>query len=141
MCYMKNTVLDQTVWNMLPSDLKAVISEITLNEYSYSAPSPKTSNNKLFLFAYTELSTASGNSAEGTEEGCVKYILWDYYLTRQSPSDKLKHKVNQTSADYWWLRSPRAGNDRNWYNVNADGYFSNIYGTNFTYGCAPCFAI
>ena len=141
MCYMKNTVLDQTVWNMLPADLQAVISEITLNEYSYSAPSPRTSNNKLFLFAYTELSTSSGDSAEGNEEGCVKYTLWDYYLSRQSNSDRVKYKVNQTSTTYWWLRSPIAGNIIYWCPILDAGSFTNNRAAASVYGCAPVFAI
>ena len=142
MCYMKNTVLDQTVWNMLPADLQAVISEITLNEYSYSAPSPRTSNNKLFLFAYTELSTSSGSSAEGTQEGCVQYTPWDYYLSRQNNNDRVKYKINQPSDGVvWWLRSPRAGSTNRWYYITNGGSFSNFDSTSSTSGCAPCFAI
>lgn len=141
MCYMKNTVLDQTVWNMLPADLQAVISEITLNEYSYSAPSPRTSNNKLFLFAETELSTSSGDSAEGTQEGCVKYTPWDYYLSKQSDEDRDKAYVNQTSSISWWLRSPGAGYDNRWFYVDYIGSFTNGSTISSPYGCAPVFAI
>lgn len=143
MCYMKNTVLDQTVWNMLPADLQAVISEITLNEYSYSAPSPRTSNNKLFLFAYTELSTSSGNSAEGTEEGCVKYTPWDYYLSADRDKRK-KYSINTDLSplpSIWWLRSPRTGNSNYWYYINNNGGFDSNRTTNLDTPIAPCFAI
>ena len=141
MCYMKNTVLDQTVWDMLPADLQAVISEIILNEYSYSAPSPRTSNNKLFLFAYTELLTNSGSSAEGTQEGCVQYTPWDYYLSRQSNSDREKDKVNQPSRYSWWMRSPCAGYNAYWYSVSDIGALNNHLSAYNAYNCAPCFAI
>ena len=140
MCNMKNTVLDQTIWNMLPSDLRSVISEITLNEYSYSAPSPRTSNNKLFLFAETEVGNSRHYSAEGSQEGCVQYTPWDYYLSRQSNSDRFKYKVNQTSANSWWLRSPYSGAGSGFCYISGTGGF-NHYSANNTYGCAPCFAI
>mgnify|MGYP002795834854 CR=1 FL=1 len=140
MCNMKNTVLDQTIWNMLPSDLRSVISEITLNEYSYSAPSPRTSNNKLFLFAETEVGNSRRYSAEGSQEGCVQYTPWDYYLSRQSNSDRFKYKVNQTSANPWWLRSPQAGAGSSFCYVNVNGSFT-TYAAKYTGGCAPCFAI
>lgn len=140
MCYMKNTVLDQTVWNMLPSDLIAVISEITLNEYSYSAPSPRTSNNKLFLFAETEVGNSRYYSAEGSQEGCVQYTPWDYYLSRQSNSDRIKYKVNQTSANAWWVRSPASGISSTFCRISNTGFFSTDL-ANITRGCAPCFAI
>lgn len=140
MCNMKNTVLDQTVWNMLPADLQAVISEITLNEYSYSAPSPRTSNNKLFLFAETEVGNSRRYSAEGSKEGCVKYTPWDYYLSRQSSSDRIKSLVNQTSANSWWLRSPAINGSNNFCFVSKTGTFSTAP-ANATTGCAPCFAI
>ena len=35
------------------------------------------------------------------------------------------------------LRSPRAGNNNNWYNINNDGNFNNNNNTNNTNGCAP----
>ena len=140
MCNMKNTVLDQTVWNMLPADLQAVISEITLNEYSYSAPSPRTSNNKLFLFAETEVGNSRHYSAEGYQEGCVQYTPWDYYLSRQSNSDRFKYKVNQPSPYSWWLRSPYSGNSSGFCYVTINGTLTNYFAA-YTSGCAPCFAI
>ena len=140
MCYMKNTVLDQTVWNMLPADLQAVISEITLNEYSYSAPSPRTSNNKLFLFAETEVGNSRRYSAEGSQEGCVQYTPWDYYLSRQSNSDRFKYKVNQASPNSWWLRSPYSGARGSFCNISNTGGFYDSDANNAR-GCAPCFAI
>lgn len=140
MCNMKNTVLDQTVWNMLPADLQAVISEITLNEYSYSAPSPRTSNNKLFLFAETEVGNSRRYSAEGSQEGCVQYTPWDYYLSRQSNSDRFKYKVNQASPNSWWLRSPYSGTGGSFCNIGYNGFFYSDFAY-YTTGCAPCFAI
>lgn len=139
MCYMKNTVLDQTVWNMLPADLQAVISEITLNEYSSTPLSPRLSNNKLFLFAETEVGNSRRYSAEGSREGCVKYTPWDYYLS-QTAADRVKYKVNQTSTNSWWLRSPVSGGSNDFCFVTQTGTF-NTAAANATTGCAPCFAI
>ena len=67
MCKMKNTSLDVTVLGWLPDDMKNAISEITLNEYSYSAPSPRESTNKLFLPAETEIFMSRHNSGEGSQ--------------------------------------------------------------------------
>lgn len=139
MCYMKNTVLDQTVWGMLPADLQAVISEITLNEYSSTPLSPRLSNNKLFLFAETEVDNSRHYSAEGSRGGCVKYTPWDYYLSKTA-ADRVKYKVNQTSTNSWWLRSPVSGGSNNFCFVTKTGTF-NTAAANATVVCAPCFAI
>ena len=145
MSYMKNTVMDVTVWNMLPDDLKQAISEITLNEYSYTSPSPRSSDNKLFLPAETEVFASRHNSAEGYQSGCVKYTQWEYYdaiTTADSSScpERQKQKVNSTSNNTWWLRSPTSGNNSAFCRVNSSGYYS-TNGANYNYGVSPCFAI
>ncbi|HIU80609.1 MAG TPA: leucine-rich repeat domain-containing protein [Candidatus Coproplasma excrementipullorum] len=145
MSYMKNTVMDVTVWNMLPDDLKQAISEITLNEYSYTSPSPRSSDNKLFLPAETEVFASRHNSAEGYQSGCVKYTQWEYYdaiTTADSSScpERQKQKVNSTSNNTWWLRSPYSGGTNSFCFVSDSGYYSNS-AAYYYYGVSPCFAI
>lgn len=143
MCQMKNTTLDVTVWGLLPSDMKNAISEITLNEYSYSAPSPRESTNKLFLPAETEIFMRRNYSAEGAETGCVKYDGFDYYASATTDNSlplRQKHKIGFTSTTWWWLRSPQSGNSGYFCNVN------NYGGSSYNYvpsnnSVAPCFAI
>ena len=143
MCQMKNTTLDVTVWGLLPSDMKNAISEITLNEYSYSAPSPRESTNKLFLPAETEIFMNRHFSAEGDQTGCVKYNRFDYYASattdNRSPLRE-KHRLGITSTIEWWLRSPSAGSSGVFCSVSSDGSYSNSL-AQYSSSVAPCFAI
>lgn len=144
-CYMKNTVLDTTVWGWLPDDMRNAISEIALNEYSYTGESPRVSNNKLFLPAETEIFASRHSSAEGYQTGCVKYDRWDVYasITTSDGStcvERQKKRLGQTSTAWWWLRSPCSGNSYSFCIVSGNGY----YGTNsasYAGGVSPCFAI
>lgn len=145
MSYMKNTVMDVTVWNMLPDDLKQAISEITLNEYSYTSPSPRSSDNKLFLPAETEVFASRHYSAEGIQSGCVKYTQWEYYdaITTSDSStcvERQKKRINSTSTSYWWLRSPYSGNAYIFCIVSSSGSYSYNSASNIN-GVSPCFAI
>ena len=143
MCQMKNTTLDVTVWGWLPDDMKLAISEITLNEYSYSAPSPRESMNKLFLPAETEIFMDRHFSAEGDQTGCVKYNRFDYYAsatTDGSLSLRGKYILGQIYTTSWWLRSPSAGSSDVFCSVSSDGSYSNSF-AQYSYSVAPCFAI
>lgn len=143
MCQMKNTTLDVTVWGWLPDDMKNAISEITLNEYSYSSPSPRESANKLFLPAETEIFMDRHYSAEGVQTGCVKYNRFDYYASATTDSSlplRQKYKLGQTSTTYWWLRSPNASNNYSFCIVDSSGGYYYI-SASVSNGVAPCFAI
>ena len=143
MCQMKNTTLDVTIWGLLPSDMKNAISEITLNEYSYSSPSPRESANKLFLPAETEIFMDRHYSAEGVKTGCVKYNRFDYYASATTDSSlplRQKYKLGQTSTTYWWLRSPNASNNYSFCIVDSSGGYYHISASDSD-GVAPCFAI
>lgn len=143
MCQMKNTTLDVTVWGLLPSDMKVAISEITLNEYSYSAPSPRESTNKLFLPAETEIFMNRHFSAEGDQTGCVKYNRFDYYASATTDDSlplRRKYKLGQTVTTSWWLRSPSAGSSGVFCSVSSDGSYSNSL-AQYSYSVTPCFAI
>lgn len=143
MCQMKNTTLDAIVWGWLPDDMKNAISEITLNEYSYSAPSPRESTNKLFLPAETEIFMSRHFSGEGTQTGCIKYDRFDYYASATTDSSlplRQKYRLGQTSTTGWWLRSPSESSSNNFSLVGSSGGYS-FNSANGSYGVAPCFAI
>lgn len=143
MCQMKNTTLDVTVWGWLPDDMKNAISEITLNEYSYSAPSPRESTNKLFLPAETEIFMSRHYSGEGSQTGCIKYDRFDYYASATTDDSlplRQKYRLGQTSTTYWWLRSPRASSNDYFCMVNTNGGYNSNFASS-SYGVAPCFAI
>ena len=137
--------MDVTVWNMLPDDLKQAISEITLNEYSITSPSPRSSDNKLFLPAETEIFASRHYSAEGYQSGCAKYTQWEYYdaiITSDNSNcvERQKKRINGTSMEWWWLRSPYSGNYNYFCIVGSSGSYSNT-GAYYSGGVSPCFAI
>ncbi len=145
LCAMNKTVLAQTVWGLLPEDFKGIVKEIKLNEYSYTAPSPRESTCKVFLPAETEVFKTIHYSAEGSQTGCVKYDQWTYYaaITDVDGSTSVarqKHKVNTTASAWWWLRSPHSGYAGYFCSVYASGAYDGNY-ANYTGGVAPCFAI
>lgn len=143
MCQMKNTTLDVTVWGWLPDDMKNAISEITLNEYSYSSPSPRESTNKLFLPAETEIFMNRHYSAEGFRPGCVEYYRFDYYASATTDDSlplRRKYKVGQTVTTSWWLRSPNADNNYSFCIVTRNGDYHSL-SASYSDGVAPCFAI
>lgn len=144
MCQMKNTTLDVTVWGWLPDDMKNAISEITFNEYSYSSPSPRESTNKLFLPAETEIFMSQHFSGEGVKTGCIKYDRFDYYASATTDSElplRQKYELGQTSASYWWLRSPRTDGGGDYFCVVLNNGKYSYYTAHYPYGVAPCFAI
>lgn len=143
MCQMKNTTLDITVWGWLPDDMKLAISEISLNEYSYSAPSPRESTNKLFFPAETEIFMGQHYSAEGEETGCVKYDRFDYYASAETDNALLlrrKTRLGDSSSSFWWLRSPYIHNNFLFCGVNGDGSYGQNSASSLR-NVAPCFAI
>lgn len=144
-CYMKNTVLDTTVWGWLPDDMRNAISEIALNEYSYTGESPRVSNNKLFLPAETEIFASRHYSAEGSQTGCVKYDRWDVYASITTSDgntcvERQKKRLGQTSTTWWWLRSPCSGYSYSFCFVDNYGSCNGYSAYNST-GVSPCFAI
>ena len=136
----KTNVLDTNFWALLPSDLQSAISEITLNEYAYTIPSPRESNNKLFLPADTEVFSQRTYSAEGLKTGCVKYNQWDYYVAHDTNADRVKHLYGQSSGYHWWLRSPYADAVASWCIVYSGGS-ANFTHVSDSIGVSPCFAI
>lgn len=93
------TTLRGTIWNQLPSDLRAVIKEVTKKASAGSASSTINSyTDTLFLFAEKEIfgSTSYSVNGEGTQ-----------YARFTTSSTRVK-KVNGSAA-IWWLRSPRSG--------------------------------
>lgn len=128
------------IFNDLPDDIQAAISEITLNEYSYTSPSPRLGNHKLFLPAETEMFDARHYSAEGYQAGCPKYAQFGYYAENNTNAARIKKNIGSTSGRYYWLRSPYSGNGYLFCQVDSNGSY-NYYNAGSTYGVAPCFAI
>lgn len=143
-CNLRQRLYDGDLYALLPEDLKAAISEITLNEYSYTAPTPRASNNRLFLPAETEVFKTRHYSAEDTGS-YPKYTQYGYYAQITTPDDstcveRQKKPVGTTSSYYWWLRSPYSGSGGGFCGVYDNGGCSGS-SAHYSYGVAPCFAI
>ena len=139
-CAMR-TALNTTVYNQLPDDLKAIISEVSVaSGIGNSTTSGTTaSDNKLFLASEYEIFGAKTYSI-GTSEGSPQFGYWALH---NSNADRVKTKINSTSAQYWWfwwLRSPYSGNSTFFCGVSNSG-FANFNGSNYLSGVCPCFAI
>lgn len=135
---MANIYLQQ-IFDDLPDDLQSAISEITLNEYSYTSPSPRSGNHRLFLPAETEMFDARHNSAEGYQSGCPKYTQFGYYAQNNTNAARTKYNVGTTSNSEYWLRSPMS-NQSNIFCLVKNGDYRTGY-ANGAAGAAPCFAI
>ena len=129
------TTLNSTIYPLLPTDLKDVITE---KSHSYQAGSYSsswsssmvTSSDKLWLPTYYEIAGATNQYASGeTSSNNKAYTL----------ASKIKNIVGG-SAGSWWLGSPRSNNGTAFWGVNTDGTF----GTNaasYTHGVPVCFRI
>lgn len=91
-----------TLLGQFPDDLQSVIKTVTkTTSAGNKSTSLTTTSDKLWLFSYTEVNFSSNTSYSPGGEG-VKYPLFI------DNSSRVK-KVNG-SANWWWLRSPYAGN-------------------------------
>lgn len=132
------TTLNNTVINILPSEIKDLLKITTIKSdngggSNYSAIVDV--NCKLFLPAVLEvgLSTTYGREGEGTK--------WDYYINHTADSDRKKAKVT-TPARYtgWWLRSSypsRTGN----FSLITDTGIGSYVPADLAQGVAFCFAL
>lgn len=137
---MANIYLHQ-IFDDLPDDLQAAISEITLNEYSFTSPSPRSGNHKLFLPAETEMFDARHNSSEGNQAGCPKYTQFGYYVENNTNAARTKYYVGGTTSNYgYWLRSPIFSNTSGFCTVSSSGSYE-VRNASYTSGVAVCFAI
>ena len=129
------TTLNSTIYPLLPTDLKDVITE---KSHSYQAGSYSsswsssmvTSSDKLWLPTYYEIAGATNQYASGeTSSNNKAYTL----------ASKIKNIVGG-SASTWWLGSPYSYSSSAFWRVGTDGSFSSLNASN-TYGVPVCFRI
>lgn len=129
-------------YDSLPSDLQAIVREVKFKEYSYTSPSPRTSTNKIFIPAETEIFDARHISAEGSQTGCVKYTQFGYYAANNTNAYRIKKVVGTNTASFWYLRSPRDNNTNAFCCVTSDGsYSSTNAGSGNPNKSSACFAV
>lgn len=115
------TTLNSTIYPLLPSDLKSVI---TAKSHSYQAGSYSsswsssmvTSSDNLWLPTYYEIAGGSAQFAEGENVNNNKPYILD---------SKIKMVNGESSASRWWLGSPYSINSGNFWAVTTGGGFGN----------------
>lgn len=130
------TTLNSTIYPLLPSDLKSVI---TAKSHSYQAGSYSsswsssmvTSSDNLWLPTYYEIAGGSAQYVEGENVNNNKPYILD---------SKIKMVNGESSASDWWLGSPRSGGSNSFWTVLAGGGFSGSYASH-TIGVPLCFRI
>ena len=129
------TTLNSTIYPLLPSDLKSVI---TAKSHSYQAGSYSsswsssmvTSSDNLWLPTYYEIAGGGGQYVAGESVSNNKpYTL----------ASKIKNIVGG-SANYWWLGSPYSDYSNTFWYVYASGSFYDN-GASAAYGLPLCFRI
>ena len=130
------TTLNSTIYPLLPSDLKSVI---TAKSHSYQAGSYSsswsssmvTSSDNLWLPTYYEIAGGSAQYVEGENVNNNKPYILD---------SKIKMVNGESSASIWWLGSPHSNGSYNFWIVGTGGGFTG-YGASNTIGVPLCFRI
>ena len=130
------TTLNSTIYPLLPSDLKSVI---TAKSHSYQAGSYSsswsssmvTSSDNLWLPTYYEIAGGSAQYVEGENVNNNKPYILD---------SKIKMVNGESSASDWWLGSPYSNISGYFWLVTAGGGFT-ASTASYTYGVPLCFRI
>lgn len=130
------TTLNSTIYPLLPSDLKSVI---TAKSHSYQAGSYSsswsssmvTSSDNLWLPTYYEIAGGSAQYVEGENVNNNKPYILD---------SKIKMVNGESSASHWWLGSPNSNYSYNFWVVSTGGGFGGGNASS-TYGVPLCFRI
>lgn len=130
------TTLNSTIYPLLPSDLKSVI---TAKSHSYQAGSYSsswsssmvTSSDNLWLPTYYEIAGGSAQYVEGENVNNNKPYILD---------SKIKMVNGESSASRWWLGSPNSSTSYAFWLVNTGGGFT-ASDASSTYGVPLCFRI
>ena len=146
--YMRKTILGTslssysgTFIGVLPAALRAVLKSVTkytdnTGGGSTAASAVTATTDYAFLLSEYEVfgSISRANSNEAS-----KQAQYDYYKAGNS---KVKYNHSATStAVYWWLRSPYAGNSSYFVPVNGDGTVASGGGASRSFGVAPGFCV
>ena len=107
------TTLQDTIFNQLPSELRALIKKVKKKTSAGNQSSTiNTTEDTLFLFSEVELfgSTTYSKSGEGTQ-----------YPIFTNNSSRIKKQGDSGSAYSWWERSPCASNSTSFCYVSTGG--------------------
>lgn len=126
------STLVNTIYPLLPSDLKDVIIAKSHSYITSTGGAMGTDSTKLWLPTQYEISGATATYAPGeTSSNNKKYTLASLIKTRNG----------QTSADYWWLGSLSSYYSYNFWYVNTSGGLASGNSATNTYGVPLGFRI
>jgi hypothetical protein len=130
------TYLNDTVWDYLPSDLKAVITPVvkksTLGHFNQTI---KASTDKLFLFNNIEVGWGSNSNTPYSYEG-HKYPIFSNNASR------IKYLSDGAGqAGWYWLRCPYINYTTNFWIVYFDGFVYYYYLAGYSNGVCFGFCI
>lgn len=124
------TYLQGTVYEMLPADLKSIITPAVKKSTEGSqSTNILSSTDNIFLLSYSEVGAGSGEpyNSEGTK--------YPYFA---GTTQRKKYKVGATSASSWWLRSPYPSYTNYFHSVSSNGSGDCNYASIFS---GVCFAL
>ena len=133
------TYVNETVYNLLPSDLQNVIATTTVvsGHGSTSGETNFTSSDKLYLLSQVEVwnYTPFDTSKSKTRQ-------LDYYKNKGVTKSNCSGAIKQYngSAYWWWLRSADSSDARSFFKVSSSGNWGDDNATK-TYGVSPAFRI
>lgn len=127
---MRNAYM-QRLFNLLPSDLQDVITDVDKITGVGGGSENKTeiTQDKLFLFSKREVFGNSNNTAdfEGKQ--------YPYF---ENEENRIAYRAGDT--DWWWLRSPYLADSRSFCGVDNDGFASYDWATGSS-GVRPAFCL
>lgn len=126
-----------SIYELLPSDLKAVIQPVRkVTSLGNKSSALETTDDHLFLLSEVEVfgTITDSKSGEGTRYG--------YYANyANTNARRIKRSSNGAgSAAYWWERSPYGSSTSGFCAVSSDGT-ANYYYASYAYGVSPGFCI
>ena len=134
-----HTYLNTTIYNKLPSDLKAVIIPTkTISGHEKDVSANYTSVDKLYLLSSKEVGFNVNYDSAKTETRKLDY--YDAGTGIDAKAKRVKYNYGTTKANSWWLRSAHSNSASGFSKVNAGGSSDNN-GAFVTNGVAPSFRI
>ena len=129
--------LNSTIYNKLPSDLKAVIINTNvISPHSKNDNLNFTTNDKLFLFSIKEVGFGTRNS----DSARYYTAKLDYYLeeaTEEAFNKRKKYKYGSNEASEWWLRSMNEDAGLLFHIVSVNGKYDDRGASNTSVGISP----
>ena len=139
------TLLNNDIYNALPSELQNIIIDTTVvSSHGSDDTNNFTSTDKLYLLAPREIYTdwlSYENSSYDTAKDLTRTL--DYYTEQGVTTDNYTSaiKMSESSAATWWLRWAFSNDNYNFGGVNSDGSVLFAETGGHTSGVSPAFRI